>query len=188
MRTTTRGTRPRSWWLGPLATCLLTSACTYNVLPSEVPAIEERQDLKLAGAAVSVVNAESNGEDFLIYSSSRHGSFHGNRKAWCDVLVAALSRELTKRGATVAADAPTRFQVSLPDISGHSGYATVGFKVRVVVAGPYGWTKSYDGNAAAAAGWSMGGVAERSAEFALAEVVKALLADPSFVTSLGAKS
>jgi hypothetical protein len=78
-------------------------------------------------------------------------------------------------------------RLAIPEITGHSGWATVGFKVKAVVTGADGWTKSYEGSAAAAAGMTMGGIASRSAAFAIAEVVQAMLADPEFVARLGVR-
>ena len=165
----------------------MASACSYVVIPDEAPALEESKELSLAGATVAVLNAEPDDADFVIYVSSRHGSFSGSRRKWCDALAAALSSELTKRGATVSAEAANRLRLAIPEITGHSGYATVGFKVKAVVTGADGWTKSYEGSAAAAAGMTMGGIASRSAAFAIAEVVKAMLADPDFVAKLGVR-
>jgi len=170
-----------------LGSLLLASACSYVVIPDEVPALEEAKERTLAGATVAVLNAEPDDADFVIYASSRHGSFSGSRRKWCEALAAALSSELTKRGATVSTSAPNRLRLAIPEITGHSGWATVGFKVKAVVTGADGWTKSYEGSAAAAAGMTMGGIASRSAAFALAEIVKAMLADPEFVAKLGVR-
>jgi hypothetical protein len=169
-----------------LAPLLLAAACTHLAVPDAVPAVEEYRDVALAGAKVAVVSVEKDDAEFLIYRSSRHGSFMGNRKVWCDALATALAAELTKRGATVAADAATRVELTLPEITGHSGYATVGFKVKAVAACADGWTRSYDGSASAAAGFSMGGIADRSASYSNAEIVRLMLADPEFVAKVRA--
>ena len=170
-------------WLA-FAPLLFAAACTHLVVPDAVPAVEESRDVALVGAKVVVVSAEKDDVEFQIYRSSRHGSFMGSRKVWCDALATALSVELTKRGATVAADAATRVELTLPEITGHSGYATVGFKVKAVAACADGWKRSYDGSASAAAGFSMGGIADRSASFVIADVVKLMLADPEFVAKV----
>jgi len=170
-----------------LGSFLLASACSYVVIPDEAPALEESMELQLHGATVALLNAEPDDADFLIYASSRHGSFSGSRRKWCDALAAALSSELTRRGATVSADAANRLRLAIPEITGHSGWATVGFKVKAVVTGADGWTKSYEGSASAAAGMTMGGIASRSAAFAIAEIVKAMLADPEFVAKLAVR-
>ena len=170
-----------------LGSFLVASACSYLVIPDEAPALEESKELTLAGATVAVLNAEPDDADFVIYASSRHGSFSGSRRKWCDTLAAALSSELTKRGATISVEAANRLRLAILEITGHSGWAMVGFKVKAVVTGADGWTKSYEGSAAAAAGMTMGGIASRSAAFALAEIVQAMLADPEFVARLGVR-
>jgi hypothetical protein len=108
-------------------------ACSHLALPNAVPPLEEFKDLALAGSVIDVVSVETDNTVFLIYRSTRHGSFLGNRKLWCDALVAALSRELSQRGATILPTAATRFKVGLPEISGRSAYATVGFHAKAVV-------------------------------------------------------
>jgi hypothetical protein len=159
-------------------------ACSHLALPNAVPPVEEFKDLALAGSVLDVVSVETDNTDFLIYKSARHGSFLGNRKLWCDALVAALSKELSQRGATILPTAATRFKVGLPEISGRSGYATVGFHAKAVVASTAGWTKTYEGQTSAAAGMTLGSLAERAASYTIAELVKAMLADPAFISQI----
>jgi hypothetical protein len=163
-------------------------ACSHLALPTAVPPLEEFKELALAGSVLDVVSVETDNTNFLIYRSARLGSFLGNRKLWCDALVAALSKELSQRGATLRPTAATRFTVGLPEISGRSGYATVGFHAKAVVTSTTGWTKTYYGQTSAAAGMTLGSLAERAANYTIAELVKAMFADPEFISQIkGAK-
>jgi hypothetical protein len=175
-----------SWVSSIVISCLVSSACTYTVVPDSIPAVEGSQDVTFAGSTLAVVCAETDDKEFVIYSSSRHGTFQGNRKAWCEKLAVALSDELTRRGAVAKADSANRVSVTLPEITGRSGYATVGFAVKALVTTPSGFRKNYEAQGSAAMGWSMGGIGDRSASFVMAELVKAMLADAEFVAAVKA--
>jgi hypothetical protein len=159
-------------------------ACSHLTLPNAVPPVEGYEDLALSGSVLQIVSAEADNTDFLIYRSSRHGRFLGNRKVWCDTLVAALSAELSKRGANILPSAATRFTLRLPEISGRSLYATIGFQAKAIVTSAAGWTKTYQGGASAAAGVSPGFIAERAANYTISEIVAAMLADPEFISQI----
>jgi hypothetical protein len=173
-----------------LGVSLSLGACSRGVtLPNAVPPLEGYKDLALSGSVLDVVSAERDNTDFLIYHSARHGDFHGNRKMWCDTLAAALSGELSKRGANILPSAATRFMLKLPEISGRSGYMAIGFQAKAVVTSTAGWTKTYEGQASAAEmGTTFETRAARAASSTIAELVKAMLADPEFISQIkGAK-
>jgi len=163
-------------------------ACSRGVtLPNTVPPLEGYKDLALSGSVLGVVSVETDTTDFLIYHSARHGSFHGNRKLWCDTLVATLSEELSKRGAKILPSAATRFMLKLPEITGRSGYMAIGFQAKAVVTSTTGWTKAYEGQASAAEmGTTFETRAARAASSTIAELVKAIFADPEFISQIKA--
>jgi hypothetical protein len=158
-------------------------------LPGAVPPLEGYKDLALSGSVLGVVSVETDTTDFLIYHSARHGSFHGNRKRWCDTLVGTLSGELSTRGANVLPSAATRLMLRLPEITGRSGYVAIGFQAKAVVTSTAGWTKTYEGQASSSElGTSFETRAARAASSTIAELVKAMLADPEFISQVrGAK-
>jgi hypothetical protein len=79
--------------------------------------------------------------------------------------------------------------LKLPEISGRSGYVAIGFQAKAVVTSTAGWTKTYDGQASAAEmGTTFETRAARAASSTIAELVKAMLADPEFISQIkGAK-
>jgi hypothetical protein len=156
-------------------------------LPDAVPPLEGYKDVALSGSVLDVVSVESDNVDFLIYRSARHGSFHGNRRLWCDTLVATLSGELSQRGANIRPSAANRVMLRLPEISGRSGYMAIGFKATAVVTSTAGWTKTYEGQASSSEmGTTFETRAARAASSTIAELVKAMLADPEFISQIKA--
>jgi hypothetical protein len=159
--------------------------CSLLVVPNAVPPVEEYKDLALAGSVLDIVSAETDDTVFLLYESRPAGSLFGNRKRWGDALVAALSKELAQRGATILPTAATRFTLGLPEISGRRyGYKTVGFRVKAVVTSTAGWSKSYVGGTSAVAGMTPQSIADRAANYTIADLVQAMLADPAFIAQI----
>ena len=163
--------------------------CSHTVQPSAVPPLEGHKDLALSDSVLEVVSVEADDADFLIYESARHGKFVGNRKRWCDALVAALSGELSKRGAKILPGAATRLALRLPEITGRSGYMAIGFQAKAIVASAAGWTKTYEGQASSSQmGTTFETRASRAASSTVAELVTAMFADPEFTSQVkGAK-
>ena len=163
--------------------------CSHAVQPTAVPALEGHRDLALSGSVLDVVSVETDSTDFLLYESARHGKFVGNRKRWCDAVVTALSGELSKRGAKILPGAATRVMLRLPEITGRSGYMAIGFRAKAVVASAAGWTKTYEGQASSSEmGTTFETRASRAASSTVAELVKAMFADPEFTCQVkGAK-
>ena len=118
---------------------LIAAGCGSVAVPNDVPPVDEHPEVKFDGAKVSVVSLESDDKEFDIYASKRFGTFRGNKKTWCDELAKALGAELARRGATVDPDAKSRIQLTLGEITGHSGYATIGFKATARLQSPTGW-------------------------------------------------
>jgi hypothetical protein len=184
-----RTRRNASLWLIVLVGASLSvGACSRGVtLPDAVPPVEGYRDLAWAGSVLDVVSGETDNTDFLIYRSARHGSFHGNRKRWCDTLVATLAGELSKRGANILPSAANRVTLRLPEITGRSGYMAIGFQAKAVVTSTAGWTKTYDGQASSSEmGTSFETRAARAASSTIAELVKTMFADPEFVSQIKA--
>jgi len=169
---------------------LLLLACSRGVtLPNAVPPLEGYKDVALSGSVLGIVSVETDDTNFLIYHSARHGSFHGNRRLWCDTLVATLSEELSKRGANILPSTATGFMLKLPEISGRSGYIAISFQAKAVVTSSAGWTKTYEGQASSSElGTSFETRAARAASSTVVELVKAMFADPEFISQVkGAK-
>ena len=164
--------------------------CTRGVtLPNAVPPLEGYTNLALSGSVLSVASVETDNAEMLIYHSARHGDFHGNRKLWCETLVTTLSGELSKRGAVILPTAATRLMLTLPEITGRSGYVAISFQAKAVVTSTGRWTKTYVGQASdSTTGTTFETRAARAASSTIAELVKAMFADPEFIAQVkGAK-
>lgn len=158
---------------------VLLGSCTYTVVPQEVPPLQGYK--KVSDASVALVNAEKINSEILIFHS-RKGKFYGNPKVWTENFINALSRELTKCGISVNNNAPLKINFAIQEISGKSMVST-GFNVKINAAFSSGWSKIYEGSAAAT-GNTSGRNAQRAANFALKELIKNMLNDSAFLEQL----
>jgi hypothetical protein len=187
----------RSYWPGSvlllpvLFLCLvLLGGCTYAIMPKALPPVKGYDRLSLSGVSLIVVNAEKDAaeRDILTPKKGRSG-LRGNRQAWTKRLVESLSRELAVRGARVRSDAPLVLSLAVPEITFGESRDQIQFFVKTAVSLSTGWTKEYEGVAAAStrSAGSLQIEADRLAGQALADAVTKMLGDPAFLDSLGNK-
>ena len=150
--------------------------------------MNEYKYIHIPGARIYLACIENDNNDFLIYSSVRHGSFYANKKLWCEKLVSALSIELENRGAIIDSSAEKRLSFIIPEIIGRSGQSTVGFNVKVIVSSSDSWRKTYEGKAGAYHGFIGLGTGARAANYAISELIKAMLADDAFILQISGNS
>ena len=168
----------------------LLGGCSYTAMPKNVPMIKELDTSTLTGVSVIVTNAATDAAEYAVRTDRGENSgFRANRQAWSRKLVEALARELARRGAQVRGDAPLRLSVAVPEIIFIETREQIQFKVKVAVSSSPGWTKDYEG--AAGAGRrsiaSVSETADRLAGLALAEAIRAMLADEEFISQLAPK-
>jgi hypothetical protein len=157
---------------------------SHVIIPNDVPKLNEYKYVRISGTRICLSCIETDNIDFLIYSSVRHGSFYGNKKLWCEKLVSALSQELESRGAIIDSSAEKKFDFMIPEITGRSGHSTVGFNIKAIVSSSASWRKSYEGKAGGYHGFIGVGTGARAANYAISELIKAMLADDVFVSQI----
>lgn len=169
---------------------VLAGCSTIVAIPSAVPPLTEYTNMSLTGIELTLINDEQDSSDLVILHSRRIGKFTGNRKQWSDNFVAALSRELTSRGAVVKDNAPVKISFTMPEITGKAGYQGIRFNSKVIAAFDSGWSKAYEGSANVSVWGALGfldGKARKASSYTLMEVMKAMLGDDEFLIQLKRK-
>ena len=162
---------------------VLTGCGTIIVAPTIVPDITEQSSLSLFGAIIQLENIEKKDQDKLLFSIGP-ATMYGNPKDWTGTFIAALDKELTKRGARVSGDAPVVIKVSMPEITGRPSrgplFVTVTAKVEIGK-----WSKTYTAErGSVGAGFGPKQPTHRAASAAMGEVIKQLLMDQQFTALL----
>ncbi len=168
----------------------LVLSCSVAVKPGNVPMVKGIDKVSLKGVSLIVVNAEKDSSQFEIPNEKGQKlGIMANRQAWTGKLVEALSGELAKRGAQIRAKAPLQFNIAIQDIVFGMADNSYKFTVKVSVKSSRGWSKTYDGVAESGTGLleSTTSLTERLSGQALAEAIKAMLADGEFLKQLNQK-
>jgi hypothetical protein len=113
--------------------------------------------------------------------------FMADRQAWSKKLAEALSIELARKGAVVRSTASFKLNVAVTGITLVQTGKINQFKLKVTVSSSRKWAKDYDASAEATTGTfdTVDGLSNRLAGLSLAEVIKAMMEDPEFMSQLG---
>ena len=170
-----------------LSSMILLAGCAVRAMPDSVPSVKGVQMMSFSGVSLALVNAEKNASSYDIPTDKGQKlGFIGNRQVWSKKLIENLSGELAKRGASVAAKAPLRMAISLPEITLIEHDQLYQFKVVVAVSSK-GWKKKYEANAESRLAFfeSVDTMASRVAGHALSAAIKTILGDAEFLTQVG---
>jgi uncharacterized lipoprotein YajG len=100
-----------------IAAIVLLAGCSTTIMPRGVLPIKGLETGSLAGISLSIRNVEAESMEYEILNRSKQNTgFVTNRQAWSRMLVEALAKEFSKRGAQVRANAPVTISIALPEI------------------------------------------------------------------------
>jgi hypothetical protein len=172
------------------AALLVAMACSVKVMPDPVPSVKGVQTASFSGVALAIHNVERDASNYdILTDKGVKLGFIGNRQLWLRKLIDSLSGELARRGALIAPKAPVKITIALPDITLIESRGVYQIRVQVAVASR-GWSKKYEGTAESRLAFfeSADTMASRTAGWALANVVKSILADDEFQNQVGRQS
>ncbi len=169
------------------ATARLLTGCSTLVTPAPVPMIQENVQSPLQGITVGIVSAEQGaGEQEILTDGGAKTGLRCSRTAWTRILVEAMARELSRRGARVKSTAPLVLRVALPEIHAATPGDFYQVRVKAAIASSQGWLRQYEGIGGMKASQApdIADEADTIAGHALAAAVKAMLDDPEFLTQM----
>ena len=180
-----------------IAICLvsLIMGCTIHLIPSKIPPL----DIKTEGLAgpfdnitVNLVNAQEDDAAFSV--KGENGKDTGwvlSRKFWTEKLKEALGAELMARQAKVVGSAPVKVSLKVMNVTHKipaGVWAHIEFCITAIVTSNSGWTKTYVGKGDAVAivpaGMTEDSNWNRAANWAIRDVVLAIMSDPKFIATL----
>jgi hypothetical protein len=181
-----------------IAICLvsLIMGCTIHIIPSKIPPL----DIKTEGLAgpfnnitVNLVNAQDDDTEFSVKGENgRDTGYLLSRKFWTEKLKEALGAELMARQTKIVGGAPVTISLKVMDVTHKippGVWAHIEFDIRAIVTSNSGWTKTYFGKGDAVAIVPAGMTEDknwnRSANWAIRDVVLAIMSDPEFIATLG---
>ncbi len=176
----------------------LISGCTVHLVPSKIPPLDTGSE-DLAGPfdniTASLVNDQADDTEFSVKDlNGKDTGWVLSRKLWTEKLVEALEAELTARQAKIIGGAPGKISLKITEVvytRTAAWVAVLQFRVTASITSNSGWTKIYvaDGSASA---WVPAGMKEdsnwnRAANWAIRNLVLAIMSDSEFIGELGKK-
>ncbi len=112
-----------------LVLAALLVGCTHRYVQKEYVIDTERIAPFQTGAPVRLVSDQPSSEEQIVFRNMGH-KFLTDYAAVNDVLLAQLEKEIRKRGGAVTPDAAKVLRVTVIEMSGHAGFATLDASLR----------------------------------------------------------
>jgi len=181
-----------------VAICLviiIIGCATTLLVPSKIPPL----NIKIEGLAgpfnnitVTLVNAQEDDAAFSVKGENgRDTGWVLSRKFWTEKLKEALGTELMARQAKVVGSAPVTVSLKVMNVTHKipaGVWAHIEFCITAIVTSNSGWTKTYVGKGDAVAivpaGMTEDSNWNRAANWAIRDVVLAIMSDHEFIATL----
>lgn len=161
----------------------LTAGCSQKMFaaPITIPQVEGLEEVSFADSSALFTCSESDRTNHLLFSSMRVGQVFYNKRNWCDKFVVSLTNETKKRGLANGSE-KNKVDVTFPNMEGYLTYATIGFRPKVILSSPSGWSKKYttDMSASFYGDMTPRRTTIRSSEETVRSLVKVVLSDKEF--------
>ena len=167
---------------------LFLSGCmTTTVVPNGVPLQKGNQPHDVGGDTLEVMSGSRESAPYeILMPSGLDLGFTTSRQAWSRRLADTLAGELARRGASLRVNAGLKLKVSVESITLAQSREIYGFTVKVRDSTSTGWSKEYEASAETRinAFEFMDHLSRRLAGQALANVIKAMVEDPEFLSQI----